>query len=119
MSCKKPREHSRKKPRCARIDIKILALSCRAFQKNTAEQQHWSLTRVIVIAASLTVRVNFPINDQLMTWSAATPPDNIIEIWSPWEKAHTVRTILCLGAFALEVAAWSVFALQNADASRN
>jgi len=46
MSCKKPHEHSRKKPRCARIDTKILALSCRAFQNNSAEQQHWSLTLV-------------------------------------------------------------------------
>jgi len=84
--------------------------------------QFWLLASAvvaIVIAASLTVRVNFPINDQLITWSAAAPPDNIREIWSPWEKAHTIRTILWLGAFALEVAAWSVFALQNADASRN
>jgi hypothetical protein len=60
----------------------------------------------IVIAAALTVRVNFPINDQVITWSAAAPPDDIREFWSPWEKAHTIRTILWLGPFALEVAAW-------------
>jgi uncharacterized membrane protein len=64
----------------------------------------------IVIATALTVRVNFPINDQLMTWSAATQPDNMREIWSRWENAHTVRTILWLATFVLEVASWSVFA---------
>ena len=73
----------------------------------------------IAVAASLTVRVNFPIKDQLMTWNAAVPPDNIKEIWSRWEKAHTVRTILWLGAFALEVAAVSAFASRNAIANGN
>jgi uncharacterized membrane protein len=73
----------------------------------------------IVIATALTLRVNFPINDQLMTWSAAAPPDNMREIWSRWEKAHTVRTILWLGAFALEVAALSVFASENTNAAGN
>jgi uncharacterized membrane protein len=74
--------------------------------------QFWLLASAavaIAIAAALTVRVNFPINDQLMTWNVAAPPDNIREIWSRWEKAHTVRTILWVGAFALEVAALSVF----------
>lgn len=50
----------------------------------------WLLAVVaIASAADLTVRVNFPTNDQLMTWSAAAPPDNMREIWSTWEKAHT------------------------------
>ncbi len=84
--------------------------------------QFWLLVSAVVaiaIAAALTLRVNFPINDQLMTWSAAAPPDNIREIWSRWEKAHTVRTILWLGAFALEVVALSIFASQNTNASSN
>ena len=84
--------------------------------------QFWLLASAVVAiasAAALTLRVNFPINDQLMTWSAAAPPDNIREIWSPWEKAHTVRTIFWLGAFALEVAVLSIFASQNTEASGN
>ena len=84
--------------------------------------QFWLLAlavAAIIIATALTVRVNFPINDQLMTWSAAAQPDNMKEIWSRWETAHTVRTILWLAAFVLEAASWSVFALQNANASGN
>ncbi|GAC1667419.1 MAG: hypothetical protein PVS2B2_25680 [Candidatus Acidiferrum sp.] len=84
--------------------------------------QFWLLVSAvgaIAIAAALTIRVNFPINDQLMTWSAAAPPDKMREIWSGWEMAHTVRTILWLGAFALEVVALSVFASQNTTAGGN
>ena len=68
----------------------------------------------IVIAVVLTVRVNFPINAQLMTWSAAAPPNNWKEIWSPWETIHTIRTVLWMTAFALEVAALSLFSSQAA-----
>ncbi len=64
----------------------------------------------IAAAAALTVRVNFPINAELMTWNVAAPPANWKEIWSPWEKVHTVRTVLWVGSFALEVSALSLFA---------
>jgi hypothetical protein len=71
-------------------------------------------TGAIISGFTLTLTVNFPINAQLMTWSAAAPPDNMREIWNPWEKTHTVRTILALGAFVLEVVALCIFAPQNA-----
>lgn len=77
--------------------------------------QFWLVLLAVVaiaVAAALTVRVNFPINAELMTWTAAAPPDNWKEIWSPWEKVHTVRTVLWVGAFALEVAASSLFGSQ-------
>jgi Domain of unknown function (DUF1772) len=64
----------------------------------------------MVLAAVLTFRVNIPINNQLMTWSVAAPPENMREIWNRWEKIHTIRTILWLSAFALEVIALSVLA---------
>jgi hypothetical protein len=59
----------------------------------------------MIMAATLTLRVNIPINNQLMTWSVEAPPENMREIWSRWERVHTIRTILWLGAFALEVSA--------------
>ena len=71
-------------------------------------------TGATVFAAALTRAVNIPINNQLMTWSVASPPDNVGEVWSRWEKAHTVRTILWLGAFAIEVVALGLFASANA-----
>jgi uncharacterized membrane protein len=84
---------------------------------------HWSgsefwlvalATGAVISGFTLTITINFPINAQLMKWSADAPPDNMRELWNPWEKVHTVRTILALTAFALEVVALSMFALQNA-----
>jgi uncharacterized membrane protein len=71
----------------------------------------------MVLAAVFTLRVNIPINNQLMMWSVAAPPENMREIWSRWEGMHTVRTILWLGAFACEVMALSVLALANTKTS--
>ena len=51
--------------------------------------------------------INFPINDALMTWSAAAPPSNVRELWAPWEEAHTYRSIAGCAAFALQVLALS------------
>jgi hypothetical protein len=45
-----------------------------------------------------------------LTWSVAAPPENMREIWNRWEKIHTIRTILWLSAFALEVIALGVLA---------
>jgi uncharacterized membrane protein len=56
---------------------------------------------VFACAFAVTRIVNFPINDALMTWDAASPPVNLREQWVPWEKAHTERAILATAAFAL------------------
>ncbi len=63
----------------------------------------------MIMGAALTLRVNIPINNQLMTWSVEAPPENMREIWSRWESVHTIRTILWSGAFALEVIALSLW----------
>jgi uncharacterized membrane protein len=52
-------------------------------------------------AFAVTRVVNFPINDALMTWSAAAPPADLRQLWAPWEKAHTIRAILAAVAFSL------------------
>lgn len=52
---------------------------------------------------AITLTVNVPINRKLMTWNAATPPANVRELWRPWEKGNTARTILAVGVFVLEV----------------
>jgi uncharacterized membrane protein len=75
--------------------------------------QFWLLAfalAIIAAAAVVTIRVNFPINDQLLTWNVTAPPDNLRQIWSTWEKAHTIRTILWVSAFVLEVAALALAA---------
>ena len=58
----------------------------------------------------LTATVNVPINKKLMTWSASAPPQNVKEIWKPWDQVNTVRTILAIGVFGLEVLALSLAA---------
>jgi len=74
-------------------------------------------TGTMVLAAALTLRVNIPINNQLMTWSEEAPPENMLEIWIRWERVHTIRTILWLGAFAFEVIALGVLAAANTSAN--
>ena len=54
----------------------------------------------------LTRTVNVPINDQLMTWIASSPPPDVMEIWARWEQVHTVRTVLAVLGFALELLAF-------------
>jgi uncharacterized membrane protein len=56
----------------------------------------------------LTRTINVPINNQLMTWSAASPPPDAMKIWARWEQVHTVRTFLAVFGFACEVLAVGV-----------
>jgi uncharacterized membrane protein len=48
----------------------------------------------------LTRAVNVPINEALMTWQVSAPPPNLMELWSPWEKVHTIRTVISLVGFS-------------------
>jgi uncharacterized membrane protein len=63
----------------------------------------------MVSAVVLTRAVNVPINNQFMTWSTATPPPNLMELWEPWERAHTIRTILSISSFIFQVIAFAIF----------
>lgn len=74
---------------------------------------------IIIVAAALTLRVNTPINNQLMTWDPASPPANWQSIWARWEHVHTIRTILWLCAFALESLALTFFSSRASAIIRN
>lgn len=65
-------------------------------------------TAAILCIFLMTLAVNVPINDQLMTWSMESPPANVRELWAPWERVHTIRTVLAIGAFILEAAALGI-----------
>ena len=54
----------------------------------------------------LTRAINVPINNQLMTWHASSPPPDVMEIWARWERVHTVRTYLAVFGFAFELLAF-------------
>ena len=64
----------------------------------------------ILVIAAATRAVNVPLNDQLMTWSVASPPTNLSEIWAPWERVNTLRSVLATTALALEAVALSLTA---------
>ena len=53
----------------------------------------------------LTRIVNVPINELLMTWSAAAPPADRLRAWAPWEQAHTVRTLVAIAGFCCHLLA--------------
>jgi len=48
----------------------------------------------------LTRLINVPVNETMMTWNAASPPENVMQLWAPWEGSHTIRTILAVLGFA-------------------
>jgi len=58
----------------------------------------------------LTAAFNVPINEKLMTWNVSAPPANLSEIWRPWDKVNTLRTILAVGVFGLEILALTLAA---------
>ena len=47
----------------------------------------------------LTRLINVPINETLMTWQASSPPENVMQLWAPWEGSHTIRTVIALLGF--------------------
>ena len=57
----------------------------------------------LLVVFGLTMAINVPINNTLMTWNAAVPPGDAIEIWKRWEQVNTVRAIISPISFALEV----------------
>ena len=66
-----------------------------------------SLCGIIFVAAA-TFLINVPLNAQLMTWSASSPPANLKELWAPWERVDTIRTIVAVCVLFLEVIALSI-----------
>ncbi len=56
----------------------------------------------------LTLIINVPINNNLMTWSIETPPPDLMKLWRPWEISHSIRTLLALAAFACQSLALSI-----------
>ena len=47
------------------------------------------------------VLINVPVNQTLMTWQVSSPPENVMQLWAPWEGSHTIRTVLAVLGFAV------------------
>ena len=54
-----------------------------------------------VVVALVTAFGNVPINNQIRTWTVASPPPNWSDLAAEWWRFQSVRTIAALGALAL------------------
>lgn len=59
----------------------------------------------LLLGLIVTIVVHFPINADVLTWSAATPPADWEALRDRWAVAHSVRSVLTLAAFVLLLAA--------------
>jgi hypothetical protein len=57
-------------------------------------------TLCTVFVVILTRLINVPINETLMTWQVSSPPENVMQLWAPWEGSHTIRTVIAVFGFA-------------------
>jgi uncharacterized membrane protein len=57
----------------------------------------------LLVVFGMTMAINVPINNTLMTWNASAPPGDAMEIWKRWEQVNTVRAIISPIGFALQV----------------
>jgi uncharacterized membrane protein len=52
----------------------------------------------IITALLLTVLGNWPINNQIITWRAGSPPPNWTELRDEWWRYHVARAVLLVAA---------------------
>lgn len=72
------------------------------------------VTLAFVLVFALTRAVNVPINVELMTWEAASPPADVRGVWARWESAHTVRTLVAVVGFSLSILAFGAGGIARA-----
>ena len=63
----------------------------------------------LLVAAGLTRAINIPINRQLMAWSSEAPPPDFSQVWSRWERIHSIRTVFAVIALVCQTLALAVF----------
>ena len=68
-----------------------------------------SASFALLVAAILTRVINIPINRKLMGWDSKAPPREFSEVWSRWERIHSIRTILAVIALICQALALAVF----------
>lgn len=57
-----------------------------------------------VVGFAITLWGNFPINAEIMGWSAETPPEGWAQLAVDWSRAHGLRTLLSVLGFGLLLA---------------
>lgn len=67
----------------------------------------------VIAGAASTALGNVPINEQILTWSSASPPSNWTEVIEQWRLFHFVRTVLTMTGLCFLLVA--VLARQDAS----
>ena len=68
----------------------------------------------LLVTAGVTRAINIPINRQLVNWSSENPPADAPQIWRRWERVHSIRTALAIGAFVCQLVALGIVAPEAA-----
>lgn len=55
----------------------------------------------VVSVLLITLTLNVPINNKLMTWDPVAPPQDLRKIWTKWEQATFYRGLFGIAAFLL------------------
>ena len=101
--------------------LMIVSIVSGAFALGVLRRQYRSMRFACMAVATVCVAVvlvhtriiNVPINEALMTWQASAPPADLREIWSRWEQAHTIRTIVSVVALVSSAFAVTAFSSQS------
>src|SRR5207244_12199831 len=68
----------------------------------------------IIVAVLVTVFGNWPINNQIITWSINSPPSNWTELRDEWWRFHVARALMLMAAIGFVI----LSALPHRDISR-
>ncbi len=59
----------------------------------------------IMAAVLVTVFGNWPINNQIITWSINSPPSNWTELRDQWWRFHVARAVIVIAALSFQILA--------------
>jgi uncharacterized membrane protein len=74
-------------------------------------QEFWLVAGAVcgnALIAAMTRAVSVPLNNKLMTWDAAAPPENVREVWTLWERVNTIRAVVAIAVLVCEAVAVSI-----------
>ena len=82
----------------------VAGIAWLVLERRHYRRREFLLTAIAIVCTVgviiLTRLINVPINETLMTWQASSPPENVMQLWAPWEGSHTIRTVIALLGFA-------------------
>lgn len=79
----------------------VAAAACAVLGRGRDRVVALSAASCLLVGLIVTVMVHFPINAEILTWSAAAPPADWQQLRDRWQAAHAARSLLSAAAFVL------------------